>query len=190
MKSGDVSEREWPFLDGEWPSEKAGHVWLKNMAVFFLMSQGFAAEDIVEERPYDGTHIDVAAELDDGTIVGVECETTEGADLRHNTPIKDGHKIYLLTPDGLYEGMGREGMYLQAVDWQLSLAPTDGQRIGRWFADGRTPKEIPFHRHRRDDIAPFDELRAHDDYDRWVANCKSKRSEQPSRKVVIFGPDG
>lgn len=189
MISGDEPDRDWPFLDGEWPSERSGHVRLKNLAAFFLISQGINPDDIVEERPYNGTYIDVSAELDDGTIVGVECETTEREDkhMKRNKPNRQGHKIYLLTPSGLYEPLGREGLYMQAVDLQLSLAPTEGQQVGRWFSDGRDPEGIPFYRYRWSEIEPSDELRAHEEYHRWVANGESKRPEQPTTEEVAFG---
>lgn len=185
MKSGDKPELDWPHLDGEWESEEAGHVQMKNTAVYFLLSQGFEAENITEELSYERWSIDVAVVMDDGTIVGVECETDPASDLASDAPSRDGHKIFLLTERGLYEPYGPSSSFLQPVDIQLKLYGGNGKRTGRWFADGRKPEQIPeeafFDAGYQDDRV----ARAYDGYDRWKATGEPKQQEQPSLMEIF-----
>ncbi len=175
MKSMSKPDLDWPYLDGEWGSEGPGHVRMKNTAVYFLMSLGFDPSNIEEEVEL----ADVYAERPDGSAVIVECETSHINRWTPGDPHENGHKVFVLTPRGLYEVVGQNPAELVAIKgFQATLSP-GRTRIGRWFADGREPSLTPYvdpgHRPLSGtEHSPY-EFKAPAGYNRWRADGKEKR---------------
>lgn len=125
-----------PFLDGQSATETDQHMRMKNTAVFWLLSQGIDLDQIYHELSTGYGKLDVAAVLDDGSMIAVECDRSTNTAGRRSSMLQDGHQVFSLTLDGLYELVGRWGVK-RAIDCQLSLGPSNIPRYGRWFANGR-----------------------------------------------------
>jgi len=178
MKSGDTPNLNWPFFDGEWGSEKEGHVRMKNTAVFLLTAMGVDPENITEEKRSGKYSVDVYAEPDGLEPILVECETDHNR-WRTEVMYEEGHKQYVLTPRGFYEVAGHTYQILIPVNIQGTLG-TSGSLKGRWYADGRQNKA---------NITPSDskkplsggrrerKFEAPDEYHRWKANGEEKREQ-------------
>ena len=187
MKSGDTPELNWPFLKGEWGSEKSGHVRMKNTAVFLLTAMGISRENVQEELRDGRGSVDIYAETEDGQGVIVECETTHN---RWDTGdmYREGYKQYVLTQRGFFEVVGRTYQQLVPVNLQATLTES-GNLKGRWFADGRNPGvkiELPPERRPISGRQGYsDGLKVSDEYHRWKANGLEKREEAYSVDELI-----
>lgn len=176
MKSTEKPDLEWPFVEAESDVEGPGHVRMKNTAVYFLLSIGYDVDQIETEYRMDSGWVDVVAVREDGSLVCIECETTDTvsrANISNTRMLEDGHQLFLLVASGLYQVAGR-GYHFEPVDIQLSLSTSVGQ-LGRWYSDGRGPKIRNVHPHSREMKPPKDRLfethkRHVDDPDRWKSD--------------------
>jgi hypothetical protein len=170
----------WPFVEAESDAEGPGHVRMKNMAVFFLRTMGYSLDKIQTEYHYDRGWIDIAVERDDGTIVGVECETQESASVSNMRIVKDDHRLFALRSSELYQVAG-QGRHREKIQVQLTLGGGRGE-VGRWFDDGREYTTRTVHPKRRRQRAASEYCHstpAPEDYNRWCADGEPKQEGQP-----------
>jgi hypothetical protein len=186
------------FVEGLWGSESAEHVRLKNLATMILLSEGISQDKIREESREYGNPVDIVAEQDDGSLIMIECETEIGSPppTRYNVSFNqnvfdNGHQVFALTPEGLFELADRGGYIFVPIDSvQTTLQKTGSRALGRWFASTYAIEEIPETREERRWSTTSDRSmkgpqavrpeKVEDNHQRWRADGVKPDPEQPS----------
>lgn len=126
-----VLNERFPYLEEGHGAESDGHVYLKNVAIHWLLQRGFTPDQIEIEHPIpreDGTtraQTDVYAG-NNAQKTYVECETSKPRTARDlsagaTVPARRGEPVYLVTDSEIYH------VRYQVKTFQPGLSAVDGE---------------------------------------------------------------
>jgi hypothetical protein len=114
MNGRQEINEEYPYVTDPCGAEGPKHVRLKNLAIDWLLTEGYELKDITLERPYRADYervmgvTDIYADRRGKETLFVECETwfcgaRSGLSRGGAVPFRDGETVYVVTVDGVFE---------------------------------------------------------------------------------------